>query len=270
MYLTKFKVLQHKRTEYLFFNTIRKKYSSIEQIKFSEPELKSLLALSFAIEIHVSSIVKLEEKDRKDFAIEVNPYFKTSIDFGLTLLDSLSDFKKEWLDKLLSKSYKIDNVLLDPYIKEFTSEALIDQMNIRQWEYGKNCLQSFSKIIDETIPNQPLQTNQGQGNFWDIVHQKMTKIKEPIENHEVVLLAFLVKNKIKNSEIDMLDYSIIATIASEKMPFIYKRERVLKQSLSEIIGLNQGLNQNLKNDLDNDIDNNLNNNKRKGKGGPKR
>ena len=68
----------------------------------------------------------------------------------------------------------------------------------------------------------------------------------------------------------MLDYSIIATIASEKMPFIYKRERVLKQSLSEIIGLNQGLNQNLKNDLDNDIDNNLNNNKRKGKGGPKR
>ena len=93
---------------------------------------------------------------------------------------------------MLSKPYKFVDIFSNPDIKEFTHETLIDQMNVRRWEYGKYFLESFTQIMDKTLLSQSINPFQSQENFWDIMYQKMDKIKEPIENYEAVLLLSLI------------------------------------------------------------------------------
>lgn len=241
MKLVEFWLLQPKKTEYTLFKTLIKKYSFTEHNRFTEQDFKSILAFSFAIELHLGSVSNTAAPDRREFISDTNPYFKISVDFGLTLLDNLSDFKNEWFDNLLSQPYKFVDIFRNPDIKEFTQEALIDQMNVRRWEYGKYFLESFSQIMDKTLLNQSLMVLQSQENFWDIMYQKMDKIKEPIENYEAVLLSFYFKNQIEKQNLNMRDYFLLGSIACQKMPFVFKREQNLKQAVREIISLNQNL-----------------------------
>jgi len=242
MNLIEFELLQPKETEYILYDILKEKYLNIESIYFTKQELKSLMARSFAIELHNAHAQKLSEADRKDFILDTNPYFKISIDFGLTLLDNLNDFKKDWFDKLLSQSFnRKDNSSISE-IFEFINEALIDQMNVRRWEYGKCFLASFSQIMDNTILNKTIKSFQRQESFWDTMYQKMDKIKEPIENYEAVLLAYFIKKYIEKQDLNMRDYFLLGSIACQKMPFIFKREQKLKQAMKEIISLDQNLN----------------------------
>lgn len=241
MKLVEFWLLQPKKTEYTLFKTLIKKYSSTEHNSFTEQDFKSILALSFAIELHIRSLANSNTSDSIEFISDTNPYFKISIDFGLTLLDNLNDFKLEWFDKLLYQPYKFVDIFRNPDIKEFTHEALIDQMNVRRWEYGKYFLESFSQIMDKTLLNQSLMALQSQENFWDIMYQKMDKIKEPIENYEAVLLSFFFKNQIEKQNLNMRDYFLLGSIACQKMPFVFKREQNLKQAGREIISFNLNL-----------------------------
>lgn len=241
MKLVEFGLLQPKKKEYTLFKTLIKKYSSTEHNRFTEQDFKSILALSFAIELHIRSLANSSTSDSSEFISDTNPYFKISIDFGLTLLDNLNDFEKERFDNLLSQPYKFEGIFRNPVIKEFTQEALIDQMNVRRWEYGKYFLESFSQIMDKTLLNQSLMALQSQENFWDIMYQKMDKIKEPIENYEAVLLSFFFKNLIEKQNLNMRDYFLLGSIACQKMPFVFKREQNLKQAVREIISLNQNL-----------------------------
>lgn len=241
MELIEFELLQPRKTGYILFNPLIKKYSSAEYIRFSEQDFKSILALSFAIELHIGSISNSTTSDKREFILETNPYFKISIDFGLILLDNLNDFEKERFYNLLSQPYKFEGILRHSDIKEFAHEALIDQMNVRRWEYGKYFLESFSQIMDKTLLNQSFKAFQSQENFWDIMYQKMDKIKEPIENYEAVLLAYFIKNHIDKQDLNMRDYFLLGSIACQKMPFVFKREQNLKQAVKEIISLDQNL-----------------------------
>lgn len=242
MELVEFELLQLRKTGYLFFIPLMKKYSSAEYNRFSEQDFKSILAFSFAIELHLTSVENSAAPDRREFISDTNPYFKISIDFGLTLLDNLNDFEKERFDNLLSQLYKFEGIFRNPDIKEFTHEALIDQMNVRRWEYGKYFLESFTQILDKTLLNQSIKPIQSQENFWDIMYQKTDKIKEPLENYEAVLLGFFFKNHIEKQDINMRDYFVLGSIACQKMPFVFKREQNLKQAVKEIISLDQNLN----------------------------
>lgn len=234
-----FELLTPGKTIYILYENLQKKYKNTESIRFTEKDFKSLLARSFAIELHGVFVQKMSETDKKDFTLDTNPYFRISIDFGLILLDNLMDFKKDWFNKLLSQTFIKNNSSSNSDIFEFINEALIDQMNIRRWEYGKYFLVSFSRIMDNTIVNQSIKSFQRQENFWDIMCEKMSKIKEPIENYEAVLLAFFIKNNIDKQELNMRDYYLLGSIASQKMPLIFKREQNLKQTMRELISLDQ-------------------------------
>lgn len=241
MELVEFELLQPKITKYILFKTLIKKYSSTEHNRFTEQDFKSILALSFAIELHIRSLANSKTSVSSEFISDTNPYFKISIDFGLTLLDNLNDFEKERFDNLLSKPYKFEGIFRNLDIKDFTQEALIDQMNVRRWEYGKFFLEAFSQIMDMTLLNQSFKALQGQENFWDIMYQKMDKIKEPLENYEAVLLAYFIKNHIEKKDLNMRDYFLLGSIACQKIPFVFKREQNLKQAVREIISLDQNL-----------------------------
>ena len=70
----------------------------------------------------------------------------------------------------------------------------------------------------------------------------MDIIKEPIENHEAVLLAFFIKKHIEKQDLNMRDYFLSGSIACQKMHLIFKRELNLKQATREIVSLDQNLN----------------------------
>ncbi len=242
MKFDEFEILSPKKTIYLSNEYIRKKYANNEVIDFTEQCFKSLLALSYAFDLHSAYAQKLTVVEKKDFFLESNPYFKISIDFGLTLLDNLTSFKEEWFNTLLSKPYRLGDFFNYPEIKEFTQEALIDQLNVRQWEYGRYFLESLSKIMDSSIVKQPIKSTQSRGGFWDLMYKKMDSIKETIENYEAVLLAFFIKKHIEKQDLNMRDYFLLGSIACQKMHLIFKRELNLKQAIKEIVSLDQNLN----------------------------
>ena len=242
MILNEFEVLSPLKSEYVIYDDLKVKLVNSEFVYFSEQDFKSLLALSFAIELHGNYLAQLPGTDLKNFNLDSNRYFKISINFGLILLDNLSDFKKEWFSTLLSQQYRFGEFFNYTDIKEFTQEALIDQLSVRQWEYGMYFLESFSKIIGSSIVKQPIKSSQSRGEFWDLMYKKMDIIKEPIENHEAVLLAFFIKKHIEKQDLNMWDYFLIGNVACQKMHLIFKRELNLKQATREIVSLDQNLN----------------------------
>ena len=242
MILDEFEVLSPLKSEYVIYDDLKVKLVNSEFVYFSEQDFKSLLALSFAIELHGNYLRELPGTDLKNFNLDSNRYFKISINFGLILLDNLSDFKKEWFSTLLSQQYRFEDFFNYTDIKEFTQEALIDQLNVRQWEYGRYFLESFSKIMGSLIIKQPIKSTQSSGEFWDLIYKKMDIIKEPIENYEAVLLAFFIKKHIEKQSLNMRDYFLIGNVACQKMHLIFKRELNLKQATREIVSLDQNLN----------------------------
>ena len=242
MILDEFEVLSPLKLEYVKYDDLKEKLVNSEFVYFSEQDFKSLLALSFAIELHGNYLRELPGTDLKNFNLDSNRYFKISINFGLILLDNLSDFKKEWFSTLLSQQYRFEDFFNYTDIKEFTQEALIDQLNVRQWEYGRYFLESFSKIMGSLIIKQPIKSTQSSGEFWDLIYKKMDIIKEPIENYEAVLLAFFIKKHIEKQSLNMRDYFLIGNVACQKMHLIFKRELNLKQATREIVSLDQNLN----------------------------
>ena len=242
MILNEFEILSPLKSEYIIYDDLKEKLINSEFVYFSDQDFKSLLALSFAIELHGNYLEQLPGTDLKNFNLDSNRYFEITINFGLILLDNLSEFKKEWFNTLLSKQYKLGDFFKYPEIKEFTQEALIDQLNVRQWEYGRYFLESFSKIMGSSIVRQPIKSTQSRGEFWDLMYKKMDAIKEPIENYEAVLLAFFIKKHIEKQDLNMRDYFLLGSIACQKMHLIFKRELNLKQAINEIVSLDQNLN----------------------------
>lgn len=235
-----FKVLNPKTTNYVLYDTLIKKYLNSKEITFQEQELKSIIAFVFAIKLHAESSQKIPPEINEMFLNVTNIYLQTSIDFGLTLLDNVTGSDNKTLKMLLSKNYTNENILLKPEFSYFTDEILFSQMNIRRWEYGRCFLENFANKMEVTKKNTLGIAN--NGDFWDVMLNKMTKIKTELDNYEAVLLAYLLKNKLEKQELYMDDYSLLGNIAIQKMPFINKREQVLKQAINAIISLDLKLN----------------------------
>lgn len=234
-----FRVLDPKKTNYVSYDTLMKKYQNSEKINFKEQELKSIIAFVFALKLHPESSQKLPTEINKSFLATNNFYLQISIDFGITLLDNVTGSDNKTLEMLFSKPYTNENSLLKPEFVYFADEILFSQMNIRRWEYGRYFIENFANRMGVTKNSAlGIATN---ANFWDVMLDKMTKIKTELDNYEAILLAYLLKSKLENQVLDMQDYSLLGNIAIQKIPLIYKREQNLKQAINEIISLDQNI-----------------------------
>ena len=243
-----YNVLKTNEFEHINFQDIGKKYlanyNENGKVIFTDDELKSILSLIFAYQFHLPELEKQSKEDRLIFLSKQNDYFNISRKFGRLLLENLVDFNLQWFNDLKNQSFKLESVGINEQLNEFVEEALIDQMNIRQWEYGKYFFQSYSKILDSSKSNQGNQGNQSIQNlaqFWDNLYDKMDKIKEPIENYEAVLMGFYIKSKIEKQDLNMQNYFLLGRISSQKMYYLFKREQNLKQALNELLSLDQKL-----------------------------
>ena len=243
-----YNVLKTNEFEHINFQVIVRKYlanyNENDKVMFTDNELKSILSLIFAYQLHLLELEKQSKEGRLKFMSEQNNYFNISKEFGRLLLENLVDFKLEWFNGLKKQSFKLVTVGSDKNLNEFVEEALIDQMNIRQWEYGKYFFQSYSNILDSSLSNQKIkenQSNQNSAKFCDNLYHKMVNIKEPIQNYEAVLLGFYVKSKIEKQHLNMQNYSLLGSISSQKMYYLFKREQNLKQALNELLSLDQKL-----------------------------
>lgn len=243
-----YNVLKTNEFEHINFQVIVRKYlanyNENDKVMFTDNELKSILSLIFAYQLHLLELEKQSKEGRLKFMSEQNNYFNISKEFGRLLLENLVDFKLEWFNGLKKQSFKLVTVGSDKNLNEFVEEALIDQMNIRQWEYGKYFFTSYSNILDSSLSNKKIkenQSNQNSAKFWDNLYHKMVNIKEPIENYEAVLLGFYVKSKIEKQHLNMQNYSLLGSISSQKMYYLFKREQNLKQALNELLSLDQKL-----------------------------
>ncbi len=243
-----YNVLKTNEFVHINFHDIGKKYlanyNENGKVLFTDIELKSILSLIFAYQLHLPELEKQSKEERLKFLSEQNYCFNISKDFGRLLLENLEDYKLERLNELKRQSFKLITVRNDKYLNEFVEEALIDQMNIRQWEYGKFFFKFYSNILDSSIPHKKIkgnQSNQNSGKFWDNLYDKMVNIKEPIENYEAVLLGFYVKSKIEKQDLNMQNYLLLGSISSQKMYYLFKREQNLKQALNELLSIDQKL-----------------------------
>lgn len=219
-------------------------YNENDKVLFTDNELKSILSLIFAYQLHLPELEKHSKVERLKFLSEQNYYYKISKEFGRLLLENLEDYKLEWFNGLKKQSFSLVKVGIDKNLNEFVEEALIDQMNIRQWEYGKYFFQSYSNILDSSISHKKIkvnQSNQNSAKFWDNLYDKMERIKEPIENYEAVLLGFYIKNKIEKQDLNMQNYSLLGSISCQKLFYLFKREQNLKQALNELLSIDQKL-----------------------------
>ncbi len=243
-----YNVLKTNEFEHINFQVIVRKYlanyNENDKVIFTDDELKSILSLIFAYQFHLLELEKQSKEDRLIFLSEQNDYFNISRKFGRLLLENLVDFNLQWFNGLKKQSFKLVSVGSNKQLNEFVEEALIDQMNIRQWEYGKYFFQSYSNILDSSVLHQKKQRNQSNQNLaqlWDNLYDKMVDIKEPIENYEAVLLGFYVKSKIEKQDLNMQNYLLLGSISSQKMYYLFKREQNLKQALNELLSLDQKL-----------------------------
>lgn len=243
-----YNVLKTNEFEHINFQDIGRKYlanyNENGKVLFTDNELKSILSLIFAYQLHLPELEKQSKEGRLKFMSEQNNYFNISKEFGRLLLENLVDFKLEWFNGLKKQSFKLVTVGSDENLNEFVEEALIDQMNIRQWEYGKYFFKSYSNILDSSISYKKIQGNQSNQNsakFWDNLYDKMDSIKEPIENYEAVLLGFYIKRKIEKQDLNMQNYFLLGSISCQKMPYLFKREQNLKQALNELLSPYQKL-----------------------------
>lgn len=243
-----YNVLKTNEFVHINFQDIGRKYQANYnengKVLFTDNELKSILSLIFAYQLHLPELEKQSKEDRLKFLSEQNYYFNISKNFGRLLLENLEDYKFEWFNELKRQSFRLEIVGSDKNLNEFVEEALIDQMNIRQWEYGKYFFQSYSNILDSSISYKKMQGNQSNQNsakFWDNLYDKMDSIKEPIENYEAVLLGFYIKRKIEIQDLNMQNYFLLGSISCQKMPYLFKREQNLKQALNELLSPDQKL-----------------------------
>lgn len=243
-----YNVLKTNEFEHINIQVIARKYLANYyengKVKFTDDELKSILSLMFAYQLHLPELEKQSKEDRLIFLSEQNDYFNISRKFGRLLLENLVGYNLEWFNELKKQSFMLVTVGSDEHLNDFVEEALIDQMNMRQWEYGKYFFQSYSKILDSSKSNQKNQGNQSNQNlvqFWDNLYDKMDRIKETIENYEAVLMGFYIKSKIEKQDLNMQNYFLLGRISSQKMYYLFKREQNLKQALNELLSLDQKL-----------------------------
>lgn len=248
-----YRKLNFKRYEYLLLNDFLGNNNK-EQIQFNDLEFKSLLSVIFAVRFHLQEYQAIHSEESKFFS-ETNNFFNITSRFGRFLIENLEGFKLECFQDLLKKTYNRDKVIINEDLIEFVEENLINQLVVREWEYGQYVLQeTFHLIVDDKNwtrqSNILLKPSMIKEIFLNSIARDLKKTNTLITVQEAFLIYFVLKEKILPEKMSFYDYSIISQIAQQKMIVLNKRHMTLKESLSEAISLNFTLN--------------------RGKGGPKR
>lgn len=222
-------------------------YEATDNVKFTELELKSILSWIFAYHFHLPETSQYNQTQTDSFNTDQNVFFKITIDFGRYLLENLDSFEKDWFNKLLQNEYKIRGILYNEDILNFVEEALIDIMNIRQWEYGRFFLQKLFMILSDNPTWEKEERNilnalTNKEDYMSIMAKKINKTNTFLNLREEFVLIFTLKEKVLKSKMTMYDYTAISQIAQQKTYLFYTRRNELKLSFNKYLKQNWSLN----------------------------
>ncbi len=222
-------------------------FETTDNVKFTELELKSILSWIFAYHFHLPETSQYKQTQTDSFNTDQNVFFKITIDFGRYLLENLDSFEKDWFNKLLQNEYKIRGILYNEDILSFVEEALIDLMNIRQWEYGRFFLQKLFLIVLDNSTWEKEEKNilnalTNKEDYMSIMAKKINKTNTFLNLREEFVLIFTLKEKVLKSKMTMYDYTAISQIAQQKMCLFYTRRNELKLSFNKYLKQNWSLN----------------------------
>lgn len=225
-----------------------------DYVSFSDTELKSILSIIYAIYLHDPEI-RENRNEIKGFLTEQNPYFNISRGFGRILLENLEYHRLEWYQELLNAKHKLDGIFHNQELIHFVNEALISQMPIRQWEYGRFFLvELFPVLVDKfkwyNSKDHIYRSIENDENPLLKIAGMFKKSKTTLNAYENFTLIFVLKQQLLKEKITMGDYAVISQIAQHRMLQLHSRRIVLKESFNSVIKIGWNLN--------------------KGRGGPRR
>lgn len=254
-----YKILEIKEYPHLFFGEIidakqSQGFGLGDYVSLNVTELKSILSAIYVDCLHKPEIENNQEISDK-FLYEKNLYLKISRDFGRILLENLDGYKREWFQDLLKSKYKLDGILHNQELIHFVNEALISQMPIRQWEYGRFFLQRLFPILVDKDKWRYKKDDiyisiKDDENPLLKIATMFKKSTTTLNAYENFILIFVLKQELLKERITMQDYTVISQIAQQRMLRIYTKRFMLNQSLDSVIRLKWNLN--------------------KGRGGPRR
>jgi|GEM_PF-5827198 len=247
-----YKLLNTQKKELTDYINIKIKYGNkIDEngkVKFLEIDFKSILSIIFGLQLHLSELVNQDEQDNSSFFSDKNYYFNISKEFGSHLIENLEGFNLEWFNEIKNQSFILNGILGNENLSEFVEETLINQMNIRQWEFGKFFFDKISARFTMnnkkwlSVEKQISRLLKKDNDYWTNLSKKINELKSQIEYHEAMLLYFLIKNEVLKNEMNMLDYFLVASYAMNKMHNISLREKQIVNAFDELLSLKWGQN----------------------------
>ncbi len=201
-------------------------------VSLNATELKSILSVIFVVCLHKPDLDNNKELGNV-FFYEENPYFKIPKDFGLVLMENLEGYKLEWYQDLLKAKYKLDEIFRNQDLIHFVNEALISQMPIRQWEYGRFFLMELFPILVDKFKwynskDHIYGSIKDDENPLLKIAGMFKKSKTTLNAYENFTLIFVLKQQLLKEKITMGDYAVISQIAQHRMLQLHSRENRVK------------------------------------------
>lgn len=233
-----YKTLEFKRHIYVPLEEIKKKHindnnNTIKSVQLSSVELKSLLSYLFAYSFHSDATVDSNNKEKAlSFFTDSNEFFNISKEFGRCLIENLEGFELNWFENLLESTHNIENVNNNEKLNDFIDDVLINQIPIRQWEYGRFFLQKLFLIltVSNKWKNNQMKIFEEVGKLDKkedntlLIARKIQKVNTSLDNYKAFTMVFVLKEKLFKEKMTLYDYTVISQIAQQKMiHFFLKR-----------------------------------------------
>lgn len=231
---------------------ILKKYSqnqinNTDEKNLNKDDLSSILGILFAVDYHYPEINEKQVDEVRSCLKGNNKLFNITSDFGRHLIENLDGINKEFLQNLQNKSCKMDNFYKDEELFNFRQTALLDYMNIRNWEYGRFFIQNLSKLLFDPfklkLHSSSIKNSlEKDENYLKKIGEKIIETKTNLETHEQLLLVFVIKEIIMKNKTTLNDYCIANFIAKDNIGSLNTRIDIMKKTLNDSLTLKWNLN----------------------------